>query len=1049
MEKELKPKPRRNSAFSLIELLIGVATIAVLGAVAVAFLSNSRTSLTASKLEQDVSRLNTAVKIFVANGGDLSGIATGNEVLTELKKSANAEGQKKIVGVRGTSIDNRLYGIDPSHPRGNNALLDRAVWKEQLGRFVIEKSSVGIEEFVYEKGLAHVDFGTQKFEKENDNDRVRQTKLVYNDQEGWVWVVLDRNYVTGAGPQSLPVLEAPTLGASGGSGAANTSRLTAPIISPDSGTLPLASFPLQVTIAKSPSDPEDASVQYSIEPNIWITYSGPLHVEPGTTIQAFTTHADSSWESSEASAANYNNIAETLEIALSIPKNPLTYAEAGGELEPGNYTPVAALEPITVSLPASSEIPDKYENSDNFRVLWTLDGSDPLTSESSQDGSNFSNGYLEDSIDYTLPVWDGASLLPIQIVAKSTNATLVTNSNVHTANININPTDLPAPTFTLLAVDYVEPVEPETEPPPVSDDEEGLSGGHIDVDTSTFIAKIGKGETDGHVHEYDDKYGVTHINYFNLLDSKLDNISDIIPTGKKFKLIVANADLSPGAVLKLNEEYVEGRTYDNTPTGELEVYSIDGHGGTTQLTSLSFHFGTNAITEGGVIPTNTGDVKKNKLGRNGEWRNGALTIQAVEIDSAGNISTNPGLSAGGQQGVASSNLLWESTVFWHWDGDSYHENPDYDPSGWDGYDTVDNSSHDHSSHDHSSDDTTTTETSEGILIAVSGTLLSIGKIIDAGTMPVDARIYYTTDGTDPGDDGNGNPLTGTLYTGPFDPLVGGNHGIEATVVARVYPPADYAPWFNVSESNEVGYSIPAWEISGNSDGWFSNAQGGNSMVSSYEGILVNETVSTRVDETWVDGSWVGGWWHEKRRGGHWHDQTWEDGYWVDGYTETTTETVGGSAFNYGNAAGSGNQDNTLTFTGSSFENVTANQRFEVGSLFYHNGTISSDTEATGIDFSVDLSFGGASTQFDFGFSINSTTNTSDDWNSADFIRFNNSAISAKDVTINGLDYALNLEFDDTSQYGYSNNDNSQFHVQEEHDATAKIYARLVRISMYD
>ncbi len=47
-----------------------------------------------------------------------------------------------------------------------------------------------------------------------------------------------------------------------------------------------------------------------------------------------------------------------------------------------------------------------------------------------------------------------------------------------------------------------------------------------------------------------------------------------------------------------------------------------------------------------------------------------------------------------------------------------------------------------------------------------GDVVVISKVVDGGEMPVGARIYYTTDGTDPGDDGRGNPTTGTLYTGP-------------------------------------------------------------------------------------------------------------------------------------------------------------------------------------------------------------------------------------------------------------------------------------------
>lgn len=64
-----------------------------------------------------------------------------------------------------------------------------------------------------------------------------------------------------------------------------------------------------------------------------------------------------------------------------------------------------------------------------------------------------------------------------------------------------------------------------------------------------------------------------------------------------------------------------------------------------------------------------------------------------------------------------------------------------------------------------------------------GDTIEISKLVDYGDMPVGARIYYTTDGSDPGSDGNGNPLSGTLYTGAFDPLHGpasGRPGLWST-----------------------------------------------------------------------------------------------------------------------------------------------------------------------------------------------------------------------------------------------------------------------------
>ena len=211
----------------------------------------------------------------------------------------------------------------------------------------------------------------------------------------------------------------------------------------------------------------------------------------------------------------------------------------------------------------------------------------------------------------------------------------------------------------------------------------GVLGGHIDVDTSSFIADIGDGRTDGHVHQYDNKYDTPEVDLFHMLDFQLHNITADIPDGStKFKLIVANASLSPGGILTINSEPNPVAAYDDTELADLPVYSFDGVAGTTQLTGLKMVFDILAIARHTVLPTNTGDVRGNVPGKNGEWRNGALTLQAVAVNEDGSdaFTTDTSLSAGGNQGVATSGLLYECTIFWHWDGPSYHE------PGWDTYD---------------------------------------------------------------------------------------------------------------------------------------------------------------------------------------------------------------------------------------------------------------------------------------------------------------------------------------------------------------------------
>lgn len=234
----------------------------------------------------------------------------------------------------------------------------------------------------------------------------------------------------------------------------------------------------------------------------------------------------------------------------------------------------------------------------------------------------------------------------------------------------------------------------ETDPTDPSDDdphtEEGLWGGHFDVDTSSFISPINNGSTDSHKHEYDDDFNVTGVDFFDTLGTNLHTIeTDVGDPDQPFRLIVINSDLSIGGRLVVNQTYdpLNGSTwtpttiYDNTVDTSLPVYSFSGANGTTALTQAGIYFHPLAILHGGLHPTNTGCVKDNELGPNNEWRNGAVTIQAIAMNTDGSeaYTTDYSMSNGGQQGVATSGLLWEMTLFWHWGGPCYHDN------GWSTY----------------------------------------------------------------------------------------------------------------------------------------------------------------------------------------------------------------------------------------------------------------------------------------------------------------------------------------------------------------------------
>ncbi len=224
-----------------------------------------------------------------------------------------------------------------------------------------------------------------------------------------------------------------------------------------------------------------------------------------------------------------------------------------------------------------------------------------------------------------------------------------------------------------------------------SGNDTGIHNAHFDVDTSHLIYDFNDGKTDAHTHRYDDKYNTNIVDYFNILndDKKkkkgLRNINDLefgVPNdSEQFYIIIANANLSQAVQLEINGDLISVMDYQkkvhaylNGDSDALEAYSLGNSKDATKLTSLKFIVGLDAANiNNGLIPTETKTVVKNTPGPNGEYRDGALIIQAININ---NMSLNSNL------GVAkhSADLYWESTIFWHIKqsgDDKRNDNDDY------------------------------------------------------------------------------------------------------------------------------------------------------------------------------------------------------------------------------------------------------------------------------------------------------------------------------------------------------------------------------------
>ena len=239
-------------------------------------------------------------------------------------------------------------------------------------------------------------------------------------------------------------------------------------------------------------------------------------------------------------------------------------------------------------------------------------------------------------------------------------------------------------------------------------DDPGLLGGHFDLDTSRQTYAFDTGTTDGHVHEWDDKHNLTTIDYMNLPDGgggplfEINDASLGIDPSTVFMLTVANTDLSPGGVLEINGTSIDVSDFHKLMTRYLKGEFKDKEGpfpllkldpptvsevaaGVAQLSSLKLSFDAFAILSGDLVPSVTGCVRKNNAGQKGEYRNGALMIQALDAsDVSDGFEHNGAIQqyvAGSaaihsQHSYATDGLFWESTVFWHWDGPCYAD-PDW------------------------------------------------------------------------------------------------------------------------------------------------------------------------------------------------------------------------------------------------------------------------------------------------------------------------------------------------------------------------------------
>tara|TARA_R110002096_G_scaffold67332_11_gene163420 strand:- start:25982 stop:27628 length:1647 start_codon:yes stop_codon:yes gene_type:complete len=353
-------RKNNNNAFSLLEGLLVVAIIGILSSIAVVSTGGINESAKLSKLESDVSSLNSAIKIYLANGGDLTGVSDPQSIIDKLKTRRSDSSAERFAGLRSSMVDKRLAVVMQSSTEASTTRT-RAIWDATTSRFVVKKSGAsGVSYFRLDDALALGDYGTENREA---------SPIDLNPNDGWVWTYSDSNPISGPAPTTITLANpgSSSSGSSGSTGSGSGSsgsdggsgnnggsnnghgnnedgvdvsnpgnghggpngsddpsgdiddeispqRLSRPNFNPGSAYHAASSFPLFISIS-NPNSSTVSYVEYRVDGGSWQSYNGsPVEIHPNQRLQAKAKTTDSvNWLDSSTRSRTFRPLVENFE----------------------------------------------------------------------------------------------------------------------------------------------------------------------------------------------------------------------------------------------------------------------------------------------------------------------------------------------------------------------------------------------------------------------------------------------------------------------------------------------------------------------------------------------------------------------------------------------------------------------------------------------------------------------------------------------------------------------------------------------------------------
>lgn len=427
-----------NRGYSLLEVLVVIAVVGVLAAVSYHFVTRAAESSREVKLKKDVAVVNEALRTYLASGGVMEPNITAAAAIAKMKTTALEP--NKLAALRGTMVDVRLgFRLATSTEEG-----PFAYWNDDTHQFFLEEDRLdgqnAIAEFVLDESNVPAEILTE----------ARKTGFELSETDPWIWTFSDAISPNRGGPGLRPQGNTTVTAPTGGSGTAAL-RLNPPGFSIPAGSYALITYPKQLALDNNANPPASSDIFYRIDNGPYIRYSASFRIDPGQDVSAFALSLDPDhYTDSLVVTSQYRTTPLALQLDTLFTKSSYNYVELGGSLAPGSPSYAGPIPGGFAEITNTGAIPLEYQKSDNFKVWWTIDGSDPINSSTHLPDPYpaFSNGFPGQPIPVLLATYGGGMDLTIKSIAQSLRGDLFNSSSQNSATLGIDQLILPPPMIT-------------------------------------------------------------------------------------------------------------------------------------------------------------------------------------------------------------------------------------------------------------------------------------------------------------------------------------------------------------------------------------------------------------------------------------------------------------------------------------------------------------------------------------------------------------------------------------------------------------------------